>query len=216
MIKCSICGEQVELRKENRYEVVIEEGALRKSFGFKDRLYEAFDCPHCGCQMLMNERFPVKNEIKIAEERTDEHNGCCVESDDDAEDTKTSEQKKVAVRSRFADCKCDVIETEWKDDDEIAGSRADIASVNMEESEDDDVIGKMMDECEEAEGKRNDQSACDNKDLHCDYDYNAMTKEELVKLCKERGVKISSVKYVEKQTLIDKLVKNDKFMEGWE
>ena len=24
MIKCSICGEQVELRKENRYEVVIE------------------------------------------------------------------------------------------------------------------------------------------------------------------------------------------------
>ena len=43
-----------------------------------------------------------------------------------------------------------------------------------------------------------------------------MTKEELVKLCKERGVKISSVKYVEKQTLIDKLVKNDKFMEGWE
>lgn len=117
MIKCSICGEQVELRKENRYEVVVEEGALRKSFGFKDRLYEAFDCPHCGCQMLMNERFPVKNEIKIAEERTDEHNGCCVESDDDAEDTKTSEQKKVAVRSRFADCKCDVIETEWKDDD---------------------------------------------------------------------------------------------------
>lgn len=71
-------------------------------------------------------------------------------SDDDAEDTKTSEQKKVAVRSRFADCKCD-----------------------------------------------------------------AMIKEELVKLCKERGVKISSVKYVEKQTLIDKLVKNDKFMEGW-
>lgn len=31
-----------------------------------------------------------------------------------------------------------------------------------------------------------------------------------------KRVKISSVKYVEKQTLIDKLVKNDKFMEGWE
>lgn len=148
--------------------------------------------------MIMHERFPAKNEIKIAEERADECNGCCVESDDDAEDTKTSEQKKVAVRSRFADCKCDAIEVEWKDDDEIAGSRADISGADAEESveEDDNHI--------------------DNKDLSCDYDYNAMTKEELVKLCKERGVKISSVKYVEKQTLIDKLVKNDKFMEGWE
>ncbi|WP_417093821.1 hypothetical protein [Eubacterium sp.] len=198
MIKCSICGEQVELRKENRYEVVIEEGALRKSFGFKDRLYEAFDCPHCGCQMLMNERFPVRNEIKIAEEHVEEYDGCLLKTMRMPEDTKTSEQKKVAVRSRFADCKCDAIETEWKDDDEIAGSRADISGADAEESveEDDNHI--------------------DNKDLSCDHDYNAMTKEELVKLCKERGIKISSAKYVEKQCLIDKLVKNDKFMEGWE
>lgn len=198
MIKCNVCGEQVELRKENRYEVLIKASTLQKSLGIKDSLYEAFDCPSCGCQMLMQERFPVKEEAKIAEERADECNGCCVESDDDAEDTKTSEQKKVAVRSRFADCKCDAIEVEWKDDDEIAGSRADISGADAEESveEDDNHI--------------------DNKDLSCDYDYNAMTKEELVKLCKERGAKISSVKYVEKQTLIDKLVKNDKFMEGWE
>lgn len=72
MIKCSICGEQVELRKENRYEIVIEAGTLQKSFGAKDHLYEAFDCPHCGCQMLMQERFPAKNEIKIAEEHAAE------------------------------------------------------------------------------------------------------------------------------------------------
>lgn len=198
MAKCSTCGKRVKLRKENRYEVVIKAEAWQKSFGAKDRLYDAFDCPRCGCQMLMHERFPAKNEIKIAEERVDECNGRCVESDDDAEDTKTSEQKKVAVRSRFADCKCDAIEAEWKDDDEIAGSRADISGADAEESveEDDNHI--------------------DNKDLSCDYDYNVMTKEELVKLCKERGVKISSAKYAEKQTLIDKLVKNDKFMEGWE
>ena len=71
MIKCSICGEQVELRKENRYEVVIEAGTLQKSFGAKDHLYEAFDCPHCGCQMLMQERFQAKNEAKIVEKHTD-------------------------------------------------------------------------------------------------------------------------------------------------
>lgn len=135
-----------------------------------------------------------------------------------AEDTKTSEQKKVAVRSRFSNCKCDAIQAEWKDDDEIAGSRADIYGAHAEESveEDDNPIVNMMEWYEEAEKKRADQSACDNEDLHCDYDYNAMTKEELVKLCKERGIKISSAKYVEKQCLIDKLVKNDKFMEGWE
>ena len=67
MIKCSICGEQVELRKENRYEVVIEAGVLQKSFGARDQLYEAFDCPKCGCQMLIQERFPAKEEIKAEE-----------------------------------------------------------------------------------------------------------------------------------------------------
>lgn len=71
MVKCSICGEQVELRKENRYEVVIEAGTLQKSFGAKDHLYEAFDCPHCGCQMLMKERFPAKAIIDaIAEDKS--------------------------------------------------------------------------------------------------------------------------------------------------
>ena len=73
MVKCSVCGEQVELRKENRYEVVIEAGVLQKSLGVKDHLYEAFDCPHCGCQMLMQERFPVKDKIKIEEEYADEY-----------------------------------------------------------------------------------------------------------------------------------------------
>lgn len=60
MIKCNVCGKQVELRKENRYEVLIKASTLQKSFGVKDQLYDAFDCPHCGCQMLMHERFPAK------------------------------------------------------------------------------------------------------------------------------------------------------------
>lgn len=67
MVKCSICGEQIELRKENRYEVLIKVSALQKSFGATDQVYEAFDCPKCGCQMLMQERFPVKEEAKVEE-----------------------------------------------------------------------------------------------------------------------------------------------------
>lgn len=83
MVKCSICGEQVELRKENRYEVIIEAGTLQKSFGAKDHLYEAFDCPKCGCQMLIQERFPVpvKEEIKVTEGC--QYDGCYIESDED-------------------------------------------------------------------------------------------------------------------------------------
>lgn len=44
MIKCNVCGKQVELRKENRYEVLIKASTLQKSFGVKDQLYDAFDC----------------------------------------------------------------------------------------------------------------------------------------------------------------------------
>lgn len=80
MAKCSTCGKHVKLRKENRYEVVIKARALQKSFGVKDRLYDAFDCPRCGCQMLMHERFPAKNEIKIAEEHAEEHDGCLLKT----------------------------------------------------------------------------------------------------------------------------------------
>ena len=86
MIKCNVCGEQVELRKENRYEVLIKASTLQKSFGIKDHLYEAFDCPHCGCQMLMQERFQAKEEVKVTEDDLSSkecvHDSCnCVEHD---------------------------------------------------------------------------------------------------------------------------------------
>lgn len=100
MIKCSICGEQVELRKENRYEVVIKAGTLQKSFGAKDQLYEAFDCPHCGCQMLMQERFPAK-EIKIAEGHTDEYDPV--------------EKAAIVKNESKGEGVDDVKEAEWKD-----------------------------------------------------------------------------------------------------
>ena len=91
MVKCSICGEQVELRKENRYEVVIEAGVLQKSLGVKDHLYEAFDCPRCGCQMLMQERFPAKNEAKITEGELKS------EGTDDAKDKTSKFRDKVKI-----------------------------------------------------------------------------------------------------------------------
>lgn len=108
MIKCNVCGKQVELRKENRYEVLIKASTLQKSFGVKDRLYDAFDCPRCGCQMLMHERFPAKNEIKIAEERADGYDSAekeviavIVENElkgEDADNAKEAEWKDKMMR----------------------------------------------------------------------------------------------------------------------
>ncbi len=179
MIKCSICGEQIELRKENRYEVVIEAGVLQKSFGVKDCIYEAFDCPHCGCQMLMQERFPAKNKNMIAEEHTDEY--------DDAEKAviaaavlpqmqkiqKTSEQKKAAVRSRFSNCKCNAIETEWKDDVEAnaEGVRDELQSFGSK------VKATYGPENREAD------------DVTLDY-LQKMSDDDLLAFCGERGVRI--------------------------
>ena len=46
MKKCSICGRRFRLLAENRYEVktrVVE----------RTIYYNAFDCPHCGCQNIV-------------------------------------------------------------------------------------------------------------------------------------------------------------------
>nr|DAP31931.1 MAG TPA: DNA-directed RNA polymerase [Caudoviricetes sp.] len=98
MIKCSTCGEQIELRKENRYEVVIEAGVLQKSFGIKDCVYEAFDCPHCGCQMLMHERFPAKEEVKAEEMSPVEKAAMAVKITEDLR-SKNSETDEASAES---------------------------------------------------------------------------------------------------------------------
>lgn len=52
MRKCNICGKRFKLLAKNRYEVV------RKPVGFNcltegTIYYNAFDCPHCGCQNIV-------------------------------------------------------------------------------------------------------------------------------------------------------------------
>ena len=46
MKKCSICGRKFELLAKNRYEV--ETRPFNKTI-----YYNAFDCPHCGCQNII-------------------------------------------------------------------------------------------------------------------------------------------------------------------
>jgi transcription elongation factor Elf1 len=52
MRKCNVCGRRFRLLAKNRYEVV------RRPVGFNcltegTVYYNAFDCPHCGCQNIV-------------------------------------------------------------------------------------------------------------------------------------------------------------------
>lgn len=69
MRKCNVCGRRFRLLKENRYEVV------KSPSGFNCLIegityYNAFDCPHCGCQNIVGviEKEKVKSENQADEE----------------------------------------------------------------------------------------------------------------------------------------------------
>jgi hypothetical protein len=49
-MKCKVCNKEFELLKENKKVVSSWNVIFRE-----DMLYEAFDCPHCGCQNVVNE-----------------------------------------------------------------------------------------------------------------------------------------------------------------
>lgn len=49
-MKCKVCGKRFKLLAQNRYEVVVRpEGALGVLTA-SVKYFNAFDCPHCGCQ----------------------------------------------------------------------------------------------------------------------------------------------------------------------
>lgn len=72
MRKCNICGKRFKLLAKNRYEVV------RKPVGFNCLIegtiyYNAFDCPHCGCQNIVGvlEKVIVRNIEDEAQPQAD-------------------------------------------------------------------------------------------------------------------------------------------------
>lgn len=63
MRKCNVCGRRFKLHAENRYEVV------KHPVGFecltqRTIYYNAFDCPHCGCQNIVGVVEKTKVESK--------------------------------------------------------------------------------------------------------------------------------------------------------
>lgn len=65
-MKCKICGKRMKLKAENRQEIKKNKSlgeCLTKS-GSSMQIYEAFDCPHCGCQNIVNIRECNNNDIR--------------------------------------------------------------------------------------------------------------------------------------------------------
>lgn len=59
MAKCKVCGKRMKLRAADRYEVRVAEESSILALALYTNLsktYEGFDCPHCGCQNLMQIR----------------------------------------------------------------------------------------------------------------------------------------------------------------
>lgn len=52
---CKVCKSYYKAKKENRYEVIESKGVL-SAIAAPAKVFEAFDCPKCGCQNIVNIR----------------------------------------------------------------------------------------------------------------------------------------------------------------
>lgn len=87
MLKCKICGKEFEANLERHY-IARDNGKSGLTVIVSNdevKLYDAFDCPSCGCQVIAQERkrnlvvedFEEDEEELDAEEDKEEHDGCC-------------------------------------------------------------------------------------------------------------------------------------------
>lgn len=90
MVKCKICGKYFRLLAKNRYEVyeVIETPIGLNCFIQGVEYYNAFDCPHCGCQNVYGSK--IKEKKKNESERVND---------------KVSRDKLDAIYQEIAECR---------------------------------------------------------------------------------------------------------------
>lgn len=82
-MKCFVCGSDFILNATDKYIVNVPASAVSKALlGTNDKIFEAFDCPCCGCQNLVNERFgaeelpAIEDDLSIEEHMYGDCN-CC-------------------------------------------------------------------------------------------------------------------------------------------
>lgn len=65
-IKCKVCGARFMPEARQRYTAAVNKGAL-ESLVSVPSMYDAFDCPQCGCQVTCGERLPQRGRAKDGE-----------------------------------------------------------------------------------------------------------------------------------------------------
>lgn len=80
MLKCKICGKEFEANLDRHY-VARDNGKTGVIIALsnnEEKLYDAFDCPSCGCQVIAQERKRVymKIEETLEEEGDDDCDEC--------------------------------------------------------------------------------------------------------------------------------------------
>lgn len=73
MLKCKICGKEFEANLDRHYVARDngKTGAIIALSNNEEKLYDAFDCPSCGCQVVAQERkrqYIVPNEVAANDE----------------------------------------------------------------------------------------------------------------------------------------------------
>lgn len=84
MATCQVCGRDFPLIAEEAYVARdVEQGGLVTALSdTESRWYDAIDCPHCGCQNVLQERKrPLTPED--ADEEECGGSGCCFDCDED-------------------------------------------------------------------------------------------------------------------------------------
>ena len=57
-MKCKVCGNEFEALKENKY--IVKDNSILTG---KEQLYDCFDCPKCGCQVIGKVRMEMAGGV---------------------------------------------------------------------------------------------------------------------------------------------------------
>lgn len=70
MLKCKICGTEFPAIKEKHY--IAKDpgttGAVRAVYNNEEKIYDAYDCPICGCQIVAQDRKRTYRALEREEE----------------------------------------------------------------------------------------------------------------------------------------------------
>lgn len=109
MYKCKVCSKEFEFKKEFHY--ISRDADGEDDWGEEEevKIFDTFDCPHCGCQNVMQERKRVdkSNAIAVckkAKDKSEEKEDCDVVGLPTEEDFKRVENMTHKKLEEEQDC----------------------------------------------------------------------------------------------------------------